>query len=144
MINKYKSVEAILRDYNYLKAEIKNLDIEIQEIKSEYVGCGAIGYDEKGGPTNKFSSVIENEIITKEKRINKLEKIKEGKQRIIDKLENALSTLDEREYSIIQLRYFNKKSNRRVAEKLNLTEQRASELKNSIINQLSKLIFIKY
>lgn len=140
----YKKTEAVLYDYKNLKAEIKNIDIEIEELKQNYRGCGSISYDEKSSPTYKFNSSIENEIVTREEQIKYLENIKNSKQRLIDKIDNALNTLDERSHKIIQLRYFNKQSNKQLAINLNLTEQRVSEIKTEIVNSLMKLIFIKY
>lgn len=140
----YKKTEAVLYNYKNLKAEIKNIDIEIEELKQNYRGCGAINYNEKSSPTYKFNSSIENEIVTREEQIKYLENIKSSKQRLIDKIDNALNTLDERSHRIIQLRYFNKQSNKQLAINLNLTEQRVSEIKTEIVNSLMKLIFIKY
>lgn len=142
-MNYYKATEAILYTFKGLKAKIENINLRIEQIRNDYTGCGAISYEERSAPTNKFNSSVENEIASKEKQIEQLERIK--KDMLIDQqiIENALNTLDKRSYEIIKLRYFDKMSNQQVAIRLNLTEQRVSEIKSEIINKsLIDLIFI--
>ena len=56
----FRKIENLLRNYNRLEAEIEN-------IKEYYTGCVVIGYSEKSGPTNKVNSMVEDEVIRKEK-----------------------------------------------------------------------------
>lgn len=63
----FKETENLLKNYNRLETEIKLIKAEIEDIKESYTGCGAIGYSEKSGPTNKFSSMVEDEVIRKRK-----------------------------------------------------------------------------
>ncbi|WP_243289299.1 hypothetical protein [Clostridium perfringens] len=60
-------IENLLRNYNRLEAEIKLIEGEIENIKEYYTGCVVIGYSEKSGPTNKINSMVEDEVIRKEK-----------------------------------------------------------------------------
>ena len=136
----YKIVEGMLYNYKTVKAEILNIDIEIEDIRNEYSGCGSINYRERSSPTNKFNSSVENEIVSKEKRIKYLQNKKEGKQKLINRIDNAINTLTLREIEIVHLRYFDKISNQNVAKRLDLTEQRICEIKSSIINKLSNTI----
>lgn len=62
-------IENLLRNYNRLEAEIKLIEGEIENIKEYYTGCVVIGYSEKSGLTNKFSSMVEDEVIRKEKEL---------------------------------------------------------------------------
>ncbi|RHW56142.1 siderophore-interacting protein, partial [Clostridium botulinum] len=68
----YKKTENLLNDYIKIKSEIDNLQIEIEDIKLEYKGVGAMSYEERSTPTNAFNSNVENEIINKEKLLEKL------------------------------------------------------------------------
>ena len=63
----FRKTENLLKNYNRLETEIKLIKAEIEDIKESYTGCVAIGYSEKSGSTNKFSSMVEDEIIRKEK-----------------------------------------------------------------------------
>ncbi|WP_283728113.1 hypothetical protein [Clostridium perfringens] len=63
----FRKIENLLRNYNRLEAEIKLIEGEIENIKEYYTGCVVIGYSEESGPTNKFISMVEDEVIRKEK-----------------------------------------------------------------------------
>lgn len=65
----FRKIENLLRNYNRLEAEIKLIEVEIENIKEYYTGCVVIGYSEKSGLTNKFSSMVEDEVIRKEKEL---------------------------------------------------------------------------
>lgn len=63
----FRKTENLLRNYNRLETEIKLIEGEIEDIKEYYTGCVVIGYSEKSGPTNKINSMVEDEVIRKEK-----------------------------------------------------------------------------
>ncbi|WP_242979291.1 hypothetical protein [Clostridium botulinum] len=84
-MNYYKKTEDLLNDYIKIKSEIDNLQIEIEDIKLEYKGVGAMSYEEKGSPTNAFNSNVENEIINKEKLLEKLNYKLNKKIRLVKK-----------------------------------------------------------
>ena len=142
IMSNFSKVEYLLYNYKNIQAQIKNIDIEINEIQKDYTGCSAINYKEKSGQTYKFNSNVENEVVSKEKRINYLNSIRDHKQSQIDKINNALDTLTKRENEIIKMRYFEKITNRRIAEKLDLTEQYISKVNTNIINRFAILIFL--
>jgi RNA polymerase sigma factor (sigma-70 family) len=137
-LNLYKKTEFLLYNYKTMKAEIKNIDLEIEQM--DYIGCSAISYEEKSAPTNKFNSSVENEIVTREKKIKQLEYFKKDKMTLINKIDNALETLEPRDLEIIKLRYFNNINNRAISIKLDLTEEWICTLKTNAINKLSTLI----
>ena len=58
----FKKVEARLHNYKYLQIQIDNLELDIEEIKNDYRGCGSISYDERTGSTYNISRTIEDEI----------------------------------------------------------------------------------
>ena len=123
-----------------MKAEIKNIDLEIEQM--EYMGCAGVSYSEKSAPTNQFSSVVENEVVIREKRIGSLEDSKRDKVIIVSKIDNALEILDPRELQLICYRYLDihKLNNREIAVKVDLTEQWVCTLNTEIVTRLSKLI----
>ena len=55
----YRKTEALLYNYKNMKAEIKNILLEIEDIENNYRGIEAITYEEKSAPTNKFNSSVE-------------------------------------------------------------------------------------
>ncbi|WMJ79553.1 sigma factor-like helix-turn-helix DNA-binding protein [Clostridium sp. MB40-C1] len=141
-MNLYKKVEYLLYNYKNLKAEIKNIELEIESIANDYNSSLAISYEEKSAPTNKISSSVENKVVSKEEKIKYLQDIKRNKEIQVQKIDNALESLAERDKKVIELRYFEKISNKKLAERLDLTEQRVSEIKSIIVNNLIKLIFV--
>lgn len=135
----YKKTEWLLYNYKKLKAEVKNIEIEIEDIKNTYVGASAIDSSQEfTGTTNKITSIVENEILDKEKRVNYLESIKRSKENQIKKVNNALETLTERDRKIIELRYFERIPNYQVARRLDITEETCSRLKKEIIKDISR------
>lgn len=142
MDNLSKKTEAMLYSYNKTKSEIKNIDLDLSLLKSDIGGVGAIVYEERTGSTNKFNSSVENEVISREIRIQKLEQAKLIKLIEIEKIDNALSNLTPREYSIIKMKYFDKEKNRYIAAKLDLTEEYISELKAGIIRHVMNILFL--
>lgn len=141
----FKSTEGVLYNYQLLKAEIHNLELEIEELKDDYQGVGAISYEEKSGPTNKVTSSIENEILHKEKLINNLERIKRSKERLLSKINNAIESLNETEQLFIKYRYTSnvKRTWEQVGALMNLDSGYCCNvIRPLVINKLSCLIYM--
>ncbi|HAT4312920.1 TPA: DUF722 domain-containing protein [Clostridium perfringens] len=104
----FKKTENLLRNYNKLETEIKLIEAEIKDIQESYTGCGAIGYNEKIGQTNKFSSMVEDEVIRKEKDLFYLKKDLDYKVKLKRRIDLAIQTLGAKEEKdLIKLRYIN-------------------------------------
>lgn len=105
--NLYSKAEGILYSYSRLAFEIKNLEIDIKMIENEYIGIKGKS-DEVASHTNSVSSSVENEIISKEARINSLRRKINHKKLLIEKIDNAIDALaieDETSALIIKLKY---------------------------------------
>ncbi|AUN03421.1 RNA polymerase subunit sigma [Clostridium botulinum] len=139
-IDNYKKTEYMLYNYKQFKVEIKNILLEIEDIENSYRCIGAMQYSDMPKAHNT-NSAIEQEIEQKEKRIEHLNRLISKKENIIKRVDNALEALTDRERKIIELRYFNKIANNRVAEKLDLAEQTTSIMNKKIIDKLSTLMF---
>ena len=138
----FRKAEGLLYNYRKLKVEVLNLTLDIEEIANNYQGCSAISYKEVSSETNKFSSVVESEVENKEKRIEILRRVKRSKEIQIERIDSMLSLLTDEEYRIIELRYFENKKFRDIAEELDKNEIAIIALRKKIINE--KLIpFIK-
>lgn len=145
--DKYRKTEGVLYNYKKIKAEIDNLELEIAEIESEYIGCEAITYEEKTCPTNKFNSSVENELEYKRKLIDRLVREKEKNQRLLTKVDNAIDTLEGNELRVIQLRFFPERNERKkswdeIGDILNLTIDHCRALKRQAIKKMLKIIYI--
>ena len=89
----FRETEGRLHNYKYLEIQIKSLELDIEQIKNDYRGCGAISYEEKTGVTYNINRTVENEVIAKEKRIGMLMQAKLEKEIEKKKIENALTCL---------------------------------------------------
>lgn len=95
-----------LQRYKVLKAEIKDIELDLEELhESENIGASAIIYEEKSGPTHKFNSQTENEAINIADKTIRLESVKRAKEREIERIDNALSILNDKESEVIELKH---------------------------------------
>lgn len=140
----YNETERMLYKYKTLAAEVENLKIAITELENDYKGCSAIAYEEKSAPTNKFNSIVENEVISKEKALNKYKEELEAKELLKLKIENALAPLTDREKEIVELKYFKRlKTWELVAMNVELSGDYCRNLCKDIINKVSKILFVE-
>ena len=138
MINsKYKEVEKMLSNYPNLKIKVENLKIELEQAQ-EIVGIrGASDNEKSGSSTYAFSSIVESEVIERERNLEKTVKtiLREmlWREREIKKLENALSRLTQEERMLIECRYFKGLSISRVCELLDITPATFNRKRKKII-----------
>lgn len=139
----FSKAEGKLFNYNKIKVEIKCLEIDIEFLNKDILGCKAINYsNEKTGSTNSISNPIENEIKNKEKEITKLERDKNTKEKIVKKIDEALTLLEESEMNIVRYRYFsNKKPNwYYIATMMGYSEKNCRNKRNDLINKIKNII----
>ncbi|MDM0796811.1 DUF722 domain-containing protein [Clostridium perfringens] len=141
----FKETENLLKNYNRLETEIKLIKAEIEDIKEAYTGCVAIGYSEKSGPTNKFSSMVEDEVIRKEKDLFYLKRDLEYKVKLKRRIDLAIQTLrTKEEKDLVKLKYINQPnvSWGNVAYILRYNKDYCrKELRNKIIRQIADFVF---
>lgn len=142
MIMTYKKAEWLLYNYKKLKAEVKNIEIEIEDIKNTYIGANAIDPSQEPIKSNKITSMVENEVLDKERRIEYLESIKFSKENQIKKVDNALEILNEDDRKIIELRYFERIPNYKVAQRFNMTEEGCSARKRRIVENIKDILIL--
>ena len=135
--NKYKEVEKMLSNYPNLKIKVENLKIELEQAQ-EVVGIrGVSGNEKAGSSTYAFNSTVENEVIDRERNLEKTVQIilREmlWREREIRKVENALSRLTEEERMLIECRYFKGLSINKVCEILDTTPATFNRKRKKII-----------
>lgn len=140
----FSKAEGKLFSYNRTKVEIKCIEIDIEYLKKDIVGCRAISYTEKTGATNNISTPIEDEIKRKELEINKLERKKNDKEKLIKKIDEALNLLEEIEINIVRYRYFSSKRSapdwKYIAKKIGYSEKQCRNIRDDMINKIKKII----
>ena len=135
-----KKIEGILYNYKALQVEIDNLKIDLDIMNEEYNGIGSITYNEKSSKTNKFSSIVENEMIKRDEKIFKLTSTIKMKEGLLRKVTNSLEALDERELEFIQSFYFKRYSYMRISEVMNMGYRYVYDYKINVLKKLNPLI----
>lgn len=136
----YKRVEAMLYNYKNTIAEIKILKRDLEILENDYRGTGGISYEERISPTNAFNSSVENEVIKRAEKIQKLKNNIRLKEIEIENINDAVESLLDDEQTFIKERFFNKRSNKYIASMFNIAEQTSCDYKNKIINKLIPLL----
>lgn len=141
--DKFKVMEGMLYNYKTMQQQINNLKLEIEYLKNNYSGCGSIGYSERSGSTNMFNSTVENEIIKKEKKIERLQREISYKDKQLKKIDNALGILGDIERKIVDLRYINGQGKigwYKVCDELKISRSSCNTYKNNAIEELIELV----
>lgn len=127
-MNNYEKVEKLLEDYAELDINIKGLELDIKE-----EGLKGVSYnDMPGSPLPSNRSPVEI-------GLNNIEKLKREKITLEirkEKIENILMILDDRERTLIDLKYIKKLSNQQIAKQLYMHENSVSNKKKTILMKL--------
>ncbi|MBM7869316.1 DNA-directed RNA polymerase specialized sigma subunit [Clostridium pascui] len=142
-MNLYKKTEAILYNYKKTKIEIKNLVLDLEALENDYQGVQAIGYEERSSPTNAFNSSVENEIIKRDENILKLRNKIRLKEIEIEKVDNVLNSLNERDKYIIKEYYIERNQLKNISKHINLEESYLSSYKSKLIKDISNIMFLQ-
>ncbi len=142
----FKKVEGKLHNYKYLEMQINNIELDIKKEKMEYRGCGYISYDERTGVTYNISRTVENEVISKEKRISKLMQNKLEKEIEKQKIENALSCLDANETNFFELLYNSKPKNnmKYISMKLHMDRSHCYTVRERLVYKIMGMLYPIY
>lgn len=139
----FKETEARLHNYKYLEIQINSLELDIEQIKNDYRGCGAISYDERTGVTYNINRSVENEVIAKEKKIAKLMKAKLEKEIEKKKIENALTCLDIIETDFFNLFYntMNKNNMNYISMKMHIDRSHCYRMREKIVYKIMSMLY---
>ena len=142
----FRETEARLHNYKYLEIQINGLELDIEQIKNDYRGCGAISYDERTGVTYNINRSVENEVIAKEKKIAKLMKAKLEKEIEKKKIENALTCLDIIETDFFNLFYNSKSKNnmKYISIKMHMDRSYLYTFREKIVHKIIRMLYPTY
>lgn len=144
--NMFKKTEKTLYNYKNLSYEIESLDIHINSILND-VSIAGVSYEEKTGPTNAFSSRVENEVIKREELqaelISKLRSKKQGLIELDRVLKVALNSLEPEELRLVELRYLikPKKSWVEIGMTLGMDKDTCGRMRNKIIHKITNHVY---
>lgn len=114
-----KAIERILFSYKEIPLKIRKLELEIRMIESTYDSINGKSNNEimPGSRTNQVSSSVENALISKENKIEKLKNEIKKLEFTREMIDICLESLTEIERKIIEDKYFNKLSYYKLSEK---------------------------
>ncbi|MGL4875164.1 MAG: DUF722 domain-containing protein [Clostridium sp.] len=141
----FRKTESILYRYNELIIEIRALELEIAGIEKDFLGCGAISYEYTGGPSNDFNSTVENEVISRDKMLKKLECDLYDKKVLKERIDSTIENLTNDERKLVSLRYINrdKLSWDQIAYVLKFSSDHCrKKMRVKVINKIGNTIFI--
>ncbi|MDF2596447.1 MAG: polymerase subunit sigma [Clostridia bacterium] len=141
-MKRYKEIEDMLYRYNSIKAEIRDIELDIEAIENEYTGLSTSTYTEIKASTStyKFNSIIENEVINKDQKLEYLMKLKRGKEIQLEKIDNMLTMLTKEQSELIELRYFKRNKINTVAYKLDVSEETVKKNRVIILTVLNEFL----
>lgn len=144
--NIFKKTERTLYNYKNIDLKIENIELHIDRLIND-VSYAGVSFEQRSSPTNAFSSSVENEVIQREEHqadeINKLKQMKNNTCTLKKLVHNALCSLNEEEYKLVELRYLQKeiKSWVEIGMTLGLDNTTCHRMKNKIINTLTEYIY---
>nr|DAT81745.1 MAG TPA: Protein of unknown function (DUF722) [Caudoviricetes sp.] len=120
-----KRIENLLFKYKKIPLMIRKLELEIEMTKHTYEGIKGKSNNEivAGSRTNATSSSVENELLSKEHRIEQIKEEIVSLKFDKDMIEIALESLTDVERDIISDKYFNSMSYYKVGEKYYFTKE---------------------
>lgn len=140
-----KRAEKILYEYPKLKIEVKNLYIDLEEIKEIIVFYGEDGELRIGSSTYKFNSIVEKEVMSRDgtlqDKVDCIKRIIKSKECRIQQIENAINLLDEESIKFIKLRYWNRVKMEHIAAQYHLSKTALYKRKDKILKELSLYLY---
>lgn len=142
MNDKYRRIEEMLYDYRGNEHEIRDIEIEINKIRNNYNGISGICYEEKTSSGNDISSIVESEVISKEQKIEKLEKVRMKRRMDSQKVENALELLTDIEREVVVGKYLDRLEWFKIAYKIGYSESWTKSIRRQAVEKLTKRIHL--
>ena len=99
-----------IKRYKELKADIKYRELKLEEIEENIIGITAMPSGEKTGATYKVTSQTEIQAIKYSEDTSEIRKEIRELKREVQKIDNAMSILNDKEREIIQAIYIDNKA----------------------------------
>ena len=128
-----------LKKYKEYKANIKVKDLKIEELEEE-VGVSGQGYEERTGKTYKVNSFTENQAIDILEKKEQLSKERRYYEREIERIDNALNTLNEDEREIIISSLIEGRRYSSIEVKYNYTYSNIKKIERRAIKKIAKFM----
>lgn len=128
-----------LRNYKEVKASMNEFRMKIDELEEE-ISCGGVSYEFKGGHTNKISSSTEDIAIRLSAKKEEFKKMFKSSSREVERIDNALNMLKEKERQAIQYRFIEEDAMPTVCYKIDRSETTTKRFIRSGLDKMEKLL----
>jgi DNA-directed RNA polymerase specialized sigma subunit len=141
-MNQYNMVVKDLRKYKGLKVFVQNAQEQIEILKKDIRGAGAITYDGVPGHTNDFHSSVENEVINRDEQIQELEKKIRKAQELIDRVDRSMDkVLNETARKILVMYYMDNEPWFKIAYEVSISSRHCKRIRNEAVKRLIPAFF---
>lgn len=142
MNNTIYEVRQRIKEYKDLIADIKEIDIKVQELDEDLLGISGQGTEERTGKTYKITSSVEQQAEKLMEKKEELYRQQAAKKRDLNRIDNGLSVLTDEQRTIIEYALIERKKYWTIQEKLNLSYSRIKDLENEAIKKMKKYIVV--
>ena len=136
--DEYKRTEKGLYRYKDLPSAIKQYNLQIEAVKNNIRGCGAIEYDsDRLSQSYNISKTVENEVILREKKIEELESKKRVLEIHKEKLDIAINNFNHEQTEIFKYVYLKVKPEwtvRRIVRELAISQSTFYRIKKELVH----------
>lgn len=138
VIDEYKRTEKWLYEYRNIDSVLRLYSLQIEAIKNDIRGCGAIEYDgDKLSNSYNISKTVENEVILREKKIEELESKKRVLEIHKEKLDIAINNFNHEQTEIFKYVYLKVKPEwtvRRIVRELAISQSTFYRIKKELVH----------
>lgn len=129
-----------IRKYNELLADIKDIDIRVEELEDEILGVSGQSIGESTGKTYKITSSVEQQADRLMERKTDLYKEQSLKNKELRRIDNAMTILTTEEKDIIRMAIISKDKYWKLEEKYNLTYSALKKREYEALRKMKKYL----
>ena len=129
-----------IKRYKGLKADIKYRELKLEEIEEEILGITSMPSGEKTGPTYKITSQTETQAIKYSEDTSEIRKEIRELKREVEKIENALTVLNDKEREVIETIYIQNKSRAIIQNRYYIGYQAVKKIEWTALDKMEKYL----
>lgn len=137
-----KLIKDKLYQYGILLAEEKELNLRLRELEESY-GVKEISYNAIGS-RNGISKITERMVEKKLEAEGRLQVFKKSKGIEIERMENALTVLNEKEFEFIELKYIKRRRIDSIPYLLDRSKRTCERIESSSLKKIDAIINLEF
>ena len=129
-----------IKRYKELKADIKYRELKLEEIEENIIGITAMPSGEKTGATYKITSQTEIQAIKYSEDTSEIRKEIRELKREVEKIDNALTVLNDKEREVIETIYIQNKSRAIIQNRYYIGYQAVKKIEWNELDKMEKYL----